>query len=138
MQTNTYLLFKGDCEAAFKHYAEVLGGKIEAMLKQADTPMAAQCAEGMRDKIAHARMSLGSNFLMASDCPPDQYTAPTGFSVNIGVDTPAEAERVYKELSEGGNVTMALQETFWAQRFGMFTDRFGTPWMINCEKPRPN
>ena len=59
-----------------------------------------------------------------------------GIQVSLNVDTPAEADRVFKALAEGGNIKMPIQETFWAQRFGMLTDRFGTPWMVNCDKPQ--
>jgi PhnB protein len=72
--------------------------------------------------------------LMASDAPPTHSESMQGFKVNIGVDDPKEAERIFQALSEGGTVQMPIQETFWAVRFGMLVDRFGTPWMVNCEK----
>jgi PhnB protein len=77
---------------------------------------------------------VGDKILMGSDAPPDRYKPMQGFSVTLGIDEPAEADRVFHALSEGGSVTMPIQETFWARRFGMLVDRFGTPWMINCEK----
>ena len=80
------------------------------------------------------RLAVGDQVLMGSDAPPERFDKPQGFFLSIGVDTLAEAERVYKALSEKGQIIMAIQETFWAQRFAMFVDRFGTPWMINCEK----
>ena len=86
-----------------------------------------------RKKIIHARLKVGDKVLMASDCPPDRYVKPQGFSVNLDFKTPAEAERVFNALAENGSVQMPLQQTFWAARFGMVTDRFGTPCMINCE-----
>jgi PhnB protein len=133
---NTYLLFDGTCEEAFTLYAKVLGGKIEDMMSHEGTPVAEQVPPGWRKKILHAKLNLGGALLMASDCPPDRFVKPQGFSVNVTAKTPAEAERIYRALSEGGQVTMPLAETFWALKFGMFTDRFGTPWMINCERPR--
>jgi len=133
---NTYLLFDGTCEEALTLYAKVLGGKIEAMMSHEGTPAAEQVPPEFRKKILHARMNIGGATLMASDCPPGRYSKPQGFSVNISAKTPAEAERVYAALSEGGTVTMPLSETFWAQKFGMFVDKYGIPWMINCEKPR--
>ena len=136
MQTNTYLLFNGQCEEAITLYAKALGGKIEAMLPFEGTPAAEGMPAEFRKKIIHAKLNLGESVLMASDCPQSQYEAPKGFSVNVSVKTPADAERVYGQLSAGGKVTMPLSETFWAQKFGMFVDRFGTPWMVNCEKPR--
>ncbi|HZP74859.1 MAG TPA: VOC family protein [Pseudolabrys sp.] len=137
MQTNTYLLFNGTCEEAFKFYEKLLGGKIEAMLTHEGTPMENNTPAEWRKKIMHARMALGDQYLMASDAPPGYYQEPQGFSVNIAVDNVADAERIFKALAEGGNVRMALQETFWAKRFGMVTDRFGIPWMVNFENREP-
>jgi PhnB protein len=134
MRTNTYLLFNGTCQEAFQVYAKVLGGKIEAMLPHEGTPAAEHVPAEWRKKILHAKMDLGDAVLMASDAPPGHYEKPAGFSVNVNVPTPAEAERVYQALSEGGKITMALAETFWALKFAMFVDRFGIPWMVNCER----
>jgi len=135
MKMNAYLGFNGNCEAAFRFYEKVLGARIGAMMTYADTPMADQMPADFRAKIVHARLFLGEDVLMGSDAPPGRYEPAKGIQVTIGVDKPAEAERIFTALSEGGAVTMPIQETFWAQRFGMLTDRFGTPWMINCEKP---
>ena len=77
---------------------------------------------------------MGDEVLMGSDAPPDRYEAMRGFSVTIGVNDPTEAERIFHALAESGTVRMPIQETFWAVRFGMLVDRFGTPWMINCER----
>ena len=134
MQTNTYLFFKGNCEEAFKFYEKTLGGKIEAMMSHAGTPAESQVPAEWKNKIIHARLKLGDQLLMASDAPPDRFKTPQGFYVNLGFQDPAEAERIYNTMSKDGTVHMELQETFWAKKFGMFTDRFGTPWMINCEK----
>ena len=135
MKTNTYLFFNGNCEAAFKFYADVLGGKIEAMLPHAGTPAEEHVPPEWRDKIMHAKLTLGDSVLMASDAPPPSGEEMKGFSVSLHVDAPAEAERVFHALADGGSVTMPIAETFWAARFGMLTDRFGTPWMVNCDKP---
>jgi PhnB protein len=133
--TNTYLYFPGTCEEAFLFYEKIFGGKIIAMMKARGTPMESQVAPEFVDRIMHARMTLGAMILMGSDAPPSYYNKPQGFSVNIGVETPAEADRIYAALAEGGVQTMAIAETFWAHRFGTCLDRFGTPWMVNCEKP---
>jgi PhnB protein len=134
MQCNPYLIFNGNCEEAFKFYEKILAGKIIAMMKFAETPAADAHGPDFRNKIVHARLSFGNNVLMASDAPPQHYEPMRGMSVTLNVDTPNEAERIYKALSDGAQVRMALQETFWALRYAMLTDRFGTPWMINCEK----
>jgi PhnB protein len=134
MQVNPYLFFEGRCQEAFEFYAELLGGQIEAMLTYEGTPVADDVPAEWRSKIIHARMVVGNQVLMASDAPPDRQQKLEGFSVNINVDSPAEAERIFNALKENGTVTMPFGETFWSQRFGMLVDRFGIPWMVNCEK----
>jgi PhnB protein len=133
--TNVYLNFAGNCEEAFKSYEKILGGKILAMMTAKGSPMESHVAPELVHKIMHARMMVGSTLIMASDAPPSHFRTPQGFSINVGVDTPAEADRIYAALAEGGNQTMPITETFWAHRFGTCVDRFGTPWMVNCEKP---
>ena len=134
MQLNPYLLFNGQCEAAFRYYEKVLGGKIVAMMPHEGTPAAAQVPPEWLKKIIHARLVVGDKVLMGSDAPPDRYQETKGFSVSIGVDTPAEAERIFHALSESGKVHMPMDKTFFAERFGMLADQFGIPWMIICEK----
>ena len=134
--TNSYLHFPGTCEEAVNFYAATFGGKIVMMMKAEDAPAGAECPPEFKGKIMHARMTIGSAVLMASDCPPGRYDKPQGISVNIGVDSPQEADRIYAALAKGGQETMPIEETFWAERFGMCIDRFGTPWMVNCEKQR--
>jgi PhnB protein len=135
MQLNPYLTFNGQCEAAFKFYAQCLGGKIEAMMPHAGTPAEEHVPVEWRDKIMHARLAVGDGVLMGSDAPPERYEKPRGFSVSLQIKDPAQAERAFHALAEGGAVQMPIQPTFWAARFGMLVDRFGTPWMINCDKP---
>jgi len=132
MHLQPYLFFKGDCEAAFKFYERCLGGKIEALLTHAGTPAEKQVPAEWRNKIMHARLVVGDAVLMGSDVAPEHHKTPQGFSVTIHVTDPSEAERVFRALADNGNVTMPLGATFWAQRFGMLVDRFGTPWMVNC------
>jgi PhnB protein len=132
MQLNPYLLFNGQCETAFKFYEKCLGGKIEAMIPHAGTPAESSVPAEWRDKIMHASMTVDGAVLMASDAPPEHYQAPKGFSVSINLKNAAEAERIFNALAENGTVKMPLQQTFWATRFGMLTDRWGIPWMINC------
>jgi len=134
MQFNSYLLFNGDCEEAFKAYEKIFGGKIEMMLNHEGTPASVQVPPEWLKKVLHARITIGNSVLMASDAPPGRYSKPQGFSVNIGLTDIKEAERIFGALSEGAAVTMALGETFWAHRFGMLTDRFGIPWMVNVQR----
>jgi PhnB protein len=133
MRVNPYLLFNGRCQEAFTFYAECLGGKIEAMLPHAGTPAEGHVPPEWREKIMHARLSLGEDVIMGSDAPPGHFEPPKGFSVAIQLSDPAEADRIFQRLSEGATVTMPIQQTFWATRFGMLVDRFGTPWMVNCQ-----
>ena len=135
MDLDPYITFNGDCEAAFRFYEQALGGKIEAIFRHEDTPAKDQVPPEWRSKIMHARIVFGPKALMGSDAPPGRYEPPKGFSITIATNDPTEAERVYKSLSEGGEVRMPLQETFWAHRFAMLVDRFGIPWTVNCEKP---
>jgi PhnB protein len=134
MQMNPYLTFNGRCEAAFRFYERCLGGKIEAMLTHAGTPAEQHVPPEWRDKILHARLTVGGEVLMGSDAPPDRYEQPKGFSVTLQIKDPAEAERIFGALMQNGTVQMPLQQTFWAARFGMLVDQFGIPWMVNCEE----
>jgi len=136
MKLHTYLTFKGQCKEAFQFYEKCLGGKIEMMMTHAESPMAEQAPPEMQNQIMHASMTVAGTVLMGSDAPPQYAQTPAGFCVSIGVEQPAEAERIFTALSDGGTVNMPLQKTFWAERFGMLVDRFGTPWMINCEPAR--
>jgi PhnB protein len=134
MQLNPYLNFNGQCETAFKFYEQCLGGKIEATMTYGESPMAEQTPPEWRDKIMHASLIVGDRVLMGADSPPDRYEEPKGLSVLLGIEDPTEAERIFHALAENGTVQMPIQETFWAARFGMVVDRFGIPWMINCER----
>jgi len=134
MQTNIYLFFNGQCEAAFKFYEKALGGKIESMMTYEGTPAAEQMPPDARKKILHASMTVGDTVLMASDAPPNRFERPQGFSVSLGVDSAAEAERIFKALSEKATVKMPMEKTFFAERFGMLADKFGIPWMVIYRK----
>jgi PhnB protein len=135
VQLHTYLTFDGQCEAAFKYYAQCLGGTIEAMFPFRGTPAAEHVPAEVQDLIMHARLVVGDQVLMGSDCTPDHpYEGAKGFAVSLNVDRPTEAERVFSALAEKGSVLMPLEQTFWAARFGMLTDQYGVPWMINCEQ----
>jgi PhnB protein len=135
MQLNTYLLFDGNCEEAFDFYTKNLGGKVQSLMRYEGSPACAQVPQEWQQKILHARISIGHTVLMASDAPPGRYSVPKGFAVTLGTDRPEEAERLFKTLAAGGQVGMPMEKTFFAERFGMVVDRFGTPWMVSCEHP---
>jgi len=135
LQWNPYLTFNGQCEAAFKFYERCLGGKIVAMIPFGDTPSGEHVPAGDRARIMHARLVAGSQVLMGSDAHAGEpYEGVKNCSVAVQVDTPDEAERLFSALSENATIVLPLQQTFWATRFGMLSDQFGVPWMINCEK----
>ncbi|HEY7099699.1 MAG TPA: VOC family protein [Terriglobales bacterium] len=134
MQINPYLFFDGNCEEAFKFYEKATGGKIEAIMPYEGTPGANQAPPDWGKKVMHASLTIGDTRLMGSDAPGKDFKKPQGFSVALNLSDPTQAEKTFKALSDNGSIQMPIQETFWAQRFGMLTDRFGVPWMINCEK----
>ena len=133
----TYLSFDGRCEEAFKRYEKVFKGKIAMMMRHSDAPPGSGVPQNSEtaNRIMHARLEVGGRLLMGGDAPAHSSSRPQGFCVSVAVDDPAEAERIFSQLSESGAIVMPMTETFWAQRFGMVTDEFGTPWMVNCEKP---
>jgi PhnB protein len=133
MQLLPYLYFDGDCEKAFRFYEKCFGGRIEEMVTHAGTPAEQQVPAEWRSKILHARLAVGDVVLMASDAPPGRYHKPQGFSVSIQIPELSRAERTFQSLAESGTVIMPFRQTFFAARFGMLVDKFGTPWMVNCD-----
>jgi PhnB protein len=152
MQFVPYLNFDGNCAEAMAFYAKLFGGQIIYQGTFGDMPPDAgmpPLPESARNRIMHAHLQLAGQSIMASDTLPATpgqdsdacgggYVKPQGLWVSIGVDTVAEGQRVFDGLAEGGQVTMPYTPTFWSQGFGMVTDRFGTPWMVNvaAEPPR--
>lgn len=136
MKINAYLMFDGQCEEAFNFYVQCLGGKLELM-RYSEAPDSA-CGDlpaEYQQRIMHACLTLDEQLLMASDsAPPYVYEGIKGCSIALNADSIAEAERLFAALAEQGQVQMPMQATFWATRFGMLVDRFGVPWMVNCEQ----
>ena len=127
-----YLNFNGNCEEAINFYKDILGGEILFMQRYGESPM-----KGMGDdnSVMHCTLKVGDTHIMGSDCPPGQpSTVGSNISLAIGSNDAAGAEAMFQKMAEGGNVTMPMQETFWAERFGMLTDKYGVSWMFNCEK----
>jgi len=127
-----YLNFDGDCREAFDFYARAFNGRLTARMSFGESPMAADMPPETHGRVMHSQLETPSGILMGADGPPGSPTC--GGVVNVDVGTPAEAERVFDALSEGGSVQMPLGETFWAHRFGLLTDRYGKGWMVNCLK----
>jgi PhnB protein len=133
MELTAYLNFRGDCEAAFSFYERCLGARIGPMFRYGGSPMEKQAPAGWRDKIMHGSLTIGSQTLNGADVSPDRYEEAKGFSLSLQMRSEQEAERVFEALAQGGRIVMPLEKTFWAARFGMVVDRFGIPWMVNCE-----
>lgn len=128
-----YITFQGNCEEALKFYKECLGGEILYMGRYGGSPMAGQAPD---DKIMHATLKVGDTHIMAADnMAPDPFAVGGNIALSVGTDDAGDAERMFNALAEGGRVTMPIAETFWAERFGMLTDKFGIDWMVNYEKP---
>jgi PhnB protein len=136
MQLNSHLHFSGQCEEAFRLYEKALGGKIEGLFRYdtAPTDGGQQVPAEWKNKVMHASMKIGDQLLMGMDAPPERFHQPQGFHVNIGVKSVAEGKKIFDALSEKGNIVMPFAPTFWSPGFAMFTDRFGTPWMVNTEQ----
>ena len=136
MTVSYYLRFDGNCREAFAYYAEHLGGTIDDIMTWGASPMAEQAGPAIADLVMHASMHLGAYELMGTDATPDSpYRGVQDASLVITTDTADEAERVFAVLADQGKISMPMEETFWAERFGVVSDRFGVPWMVNCNKP---
>ena len=135
MSLNPYLYFDGQCEEAFKFYEQCLRGKITFMMSWEDSPMPGQAPPGWAKKILHAGLALGDGVLEGCDAMPGEYKKPQSFCVMLRSKDSKEAERIFNALAEDGTLQIPIAETFWAVRFGKVVDRFGMPWLINCEKP---
>jgi PhnB protein len=129
-----YLAFDGNCADAMRFYAKVFDGKLD-MLTFGQSPMSEQTPKDALNRIMHARLTLeGNGSLYAGDSPPGMtYQGIHGVSITLNYDSVGAAERVFNALADGGKVTMAFGPTFWAKRFGMVTDKFGCPWIVNGE-----
>lgn len=134
MKLFTYLNYGGNCEEAFRFYEQHLGGKIEAMMTRAQQPTPEQVPPGAENTIVFARMRIGDTVLMASDVPSGFQPMRSAY-LYLSAGSTEEAERTWALLSDGGQIFMPMAETFFAVRFGMLRDRFGTSWMIIQERP---
>ncbi|MFO1106846.1 MAG: VOC family protein [Amaricoccus sp.] len=133
MEPTIYLFFKGDCLEAMTRYAEILGGEIVGVFRNADAPDPESRMPGGDDLVMNMSIRLGSATIMASDAPEQYFTKPQGFRVSIAPPTREDFDRIHAALAPETIAAdeMAPCETFWAERFAMFTDKYGTPWMLN-------
>jgi len=130
MQLHTYLNYGGNCEAAFRFYEAHLGGKITMLMRHGEMPTGGGLGPEWSDKVLHARMDLGGTSLLGADIPPDRFQPMRSAYLTLTLDTAGECERLYALLSEGGEIFMGMEATFFAKRFAMLRDRFGTSWML--------
>jgi PhnB protein len=137
MKLHTYLNYGGNCEQAFRFYEEQLGGKIIAKMTYGQQPDPSKVAPEMRNAILYARMIIGETHLMGSDVPPERFQPMRSVYLSLSVPSSQEAESIYALLSDGAEIFMPMEETFFAFRFAMLRDRFGTSWMIIHERPVP-
>ena len=135
MKMNTYLNYGGNCGDAFRFYEKELGAKITMLMTHDQAPDQSQVKPEWAKAVLHASITIGDTAIMASDIPPDRFQPMRSVYLCLAVDSDAEAERLFKLLSEGGQVFMPMQETFFASRFAQLRDRFGTSWMIIHERP---
>lgn len=131
MMMTPYLYFAGDCHEAMSHYAATLGGEVVSVDRNADAPPEDRM-HGPDDAVMNMVIRIGSGLAMGSDAPSDYYQTPQGFSLQLELPSSDEFDRVHESLAKDArHVAMPAEETFWAERFTMFTDRFGTPWILN-------
>ena len=133
MKLDIYLNYAGRCEEAFRFYEKHLGGRIVMMMRHGEGPDGTPLPDERKNTILHARMMIGQTVLMGADIPHAEPMRSAYLS--LSVDTVGDAERIYALLAEGGQVFMRMEETFFAARFAMLRDRFGTSWMLLCERP---
>jgi PhnB protein len=137
LKLQTYLNYGGNCEQALRFYEKHLDGKITTLLTWDQMPGVKDLPPERQKAIMHARITIGETELMASDVPPEQFQPIRSVYLSLSVNSSQEAERLHALLSDGGQIFMPLQETFFAFRFGMLRDKFGTSWMIIHERPAP-
>ena len=130
MKLNTFLNFGGNCEEAFRFYERHLGGSIEMLMRRADAPGQGDAWPGSEQTIQYGLMNIGGTQVMGADVPPDRFQPMRSVYLSLTVDSTGEAERIWSLLTEGGQIYMPMQETFFALRFGQLRDRFGVSWMV--------
>jgi PhnB protein len=132
MKLDIYLNYAGNCEQAFRFYEQHLGGRITSLMKHGDNPGPSNVPADWKNNVLHARMELGETVLMGADIPGAELMRSA--YLTLTVDSAEKAEAVYALLADGGQIFMKMEETFFATRFAMLRDRFGTSWMLLCER----
>jgi len=130
MKVLTYLNYGGNCRQAFEFYQQHLGGKITRLTTHGEQPDASKVPPDWKNAVLHARIDIGGTTILAADIPPDRFQPMRSAYLSLMTDTADEADRAYALLTDGGQIFMPMAETFFAKRFAMLRDRFGTSWMI--------
>ena len=141
MQVQAYLFFEGRCEEAIAFYQQVLGAKVEMLMRFSESPdpvPAGMIAPGAENKVMHAALRIGDSLVMASDGGCMQPAQFQGFFLSLSVPSEAEADRIFAALADGGEIRMPIGKTFFSPRFGMVADRFGVPWMVVAQADTPS
>ena len=137
MKVQAYVTFSGRCEEALEFYKKSVGAEVTGLMHWKDSPDATmKPPPGFENKILNAAFRIGETELMADDGMGEKHAEFKGMTLAIQVADDVEAKRVFTALGEGGNVTMPLMKTFWTSSFGMLTDKFSVPWMVNVEAPK--
>jgi PhnB protein len=134
MKLYTYLNYGGNCRQAFDFYAEHLGATLVMLATHGEQPDSDRVPPDWRNAVLHARLEIGDTILLGADIPPDRFQPMRSAYLTLMVDSVDEAERLYALLAEGGQIFMPMAETFFARRFAMLRDRFGTSWMLLYER----
>jgi PhnB protein len=129
MKLHIYLNYGGNCEQAFRFYEEHLAGRITEITRHGEIPNPDLKAE-WKDAVLHARIEIGGQVVMGADIPPDVFKPMRSAYLTLMLDSDGEAERVYALLADGGEIFMKMEQTFFASRFAMLRDKFGTSWML--------
>jgi PhnB protein len=136
MHVSAYLHYDGNCGEAIVFYVQALGAKLERKEIFEGSPAASMAPPDWGRKILHAQLRVGDSEILMSDAPPGRFRPMQGFSLSVIADSAADAERIFAALGQGGTVTMPMAESFFAERFGMLTDKFGVPWMVVRDRER--
>ena len=132
MKLDIYLNYAGNCEEAFRFYEQHLGGRITGITRHEEIPDQPNIPADWKKTILHARIEIGNTVLMGADIPKAEPMRSAYLTLTL--DSAEEAERIYALLSDGGQIFMKMEETFFASRFAMLRDRFGTSWMLLHER----
>ncbi|SDH65611.1 VOC family protein [Pseudomonas panipatensis] len=132
MQVQPYLFFHGQCDEAIAFYQQALGAQLNALMRYEEAPGPLPVPDGWADKVMHASLRIGQSEVFLSDGRGERHAPFCGVSLSLTLHSVVAAEKAFAALAEGGRIDMPMEKTFWAQRFGMLSDRFGVGWMISC------